>query len=95
MFELKPDPTTGAFAFKTDVMAGRIEPAGAYHGVSSLVDTRTGRQLIHPDYSALNLFRLFAAIDTGRSEPLACDLLVAEDGTRRSPHGRTRGSMRR
>ena len=60
MFELKPDRTTGAFAFDTDVMAGRIEPAGAYHGVGSLIDKRTGRQLIHPDYSALNLFRLFA-----------------------------------
>ena len=31
-----------------------------------------------------------------RPEPLACDLLVAaEDGSRRSPHGRTRGSMQR
>ena len=60
MFELKLDRTTGAFAFDTDVMAGRIETAGAYHGVRSLIDKRTGRQLIHPDYSALNLFRLFA-----------------------------------
>ena len=60
MFELKLDRTTGACEFDTDVMAGRIEPAGAYHGVRSLIDKRTGRQLIHPDYSALNLFRLFA-----------------------------------
>jgi len=60
MFELKPDRATGAFAFDTDVMAGRIEPAGAYHGIGSLIDKRSGRQLIHPDYSALNLFRLFA-----------------------------------
>lgn len=60
MFELKPDRATGAFAFDTDVMAGRIEPAGAYHGVGSLIDKRSGRQIIHPDYSALNLFRLFA-----------------------------------
>src|SRR5439155_23562978 len=31
---------------------------GAYHGVTRLVDKRTGRQLIDPRFSALNLFKL-------------------------------------
>lgn len=60
-----PDPrlpltptADGGFEFDTPVMSGRIEPAGAYHGVKQLVHKATGRQWIDPRYSALNIFKL-------------------------------------
>jgi hypothetical protein len=49
---------TSAFEFETAEMKGTIQPQGAYHGVTRLVDKRTGRQLIDSRYSALNLFKL-------------------------------------
>ncbi len=61
MSTLTHTPATGTYDFETDVVAGSIQPEGAYHGVTRLIDRRTGRQVIHPKYSALNLFRLFAA----------------------------------
>lgn len=48
------------FVFETEEMVGRIETDDAYHGVWQLHDKQTGREWIHPKYSALNLFRLFA-----------------------------------
>src|SRR5262245_52815421 len=49
---------TNAFDFETAAIKGTIQPQGAYHGVTRLVDKRTGRQLIDPRFSALNLFKL-------------------------------------
>lgn len=50
----------GAFEFQTETIQGTICLDGAYHGVTRLMDRRTGRQLIDPRYSALNLFKLMA-----------------------------------
>jgi len=52
---------TNAFEFETAEMKGTIQPHGTYHGVTRLVDKRTGRQLIDSRYSALNLFKLHSA----------------------------------
>src|SRR5262245_4183366 len=49
---------TNAFDFQTAAIKGTIQPHGAYHGVTRLVDKRTGRQLIDPRFAALNLFKL-------------------------------------
>jgi len=57
---LKPAATGGGFEFETEQMKGTIRLDGAYHGVTRLVDKRTGRQVIDPRYSALNLFRLMS-----------------------------------
>ena len=58
MAELTHNAGTDSFDFETEEMVGSIQAGGTYHGVSQLVDKHTGRQVIHPDYSALNLFRL-------------------------------------
>ncbi len=50
----------GAFEFQTEAIQGTIRLDGAYHGVTRLIDRRTGRQLIDARYSALNLFKLMA-----------------------------------
>ena len=57
---LAPGETEDAFDFRTDRMEGTINLAGAYHGVTRLVDRRSGRQVIDPRYSALNLFKLMS-----------------------------------
>jgi hypothetical protein len=51
---------TKGFDFETEQMKGSIQPEGAYHGVTALIDKRTGRQVIDPRYSALNLFKLLS-----------------------------------
>ena len=48
------------FDFETEAIEGTIRLDGAYHGVTRLVDKRTGRQVIDARYSALNLFKLQA-----------------------------------
>lgn len=54
-------PTEGsAFEFDTGQIQGTIRLDGAYHGVTRLVDKRTGTQVIDPRYSALNLFKLMS-----------------------------------
>ena len=57
-------PFTGndedGFHFAVEEIEGTIRLDGAYHGVTRLVDKRTGRQVIDPRYSALNLFKLMA-----------------------------------
>jgi len=49
-----------SFNFETDQMRGTIRLDGDYHGVSRLVDKRTGKQVIYPRISALNLYRLMS-----------------------------------
>jgi len=46
--------------FSLEQIEGTICLDGAYHGVTRLVDKRTGRQVIDPRYSALNLFKLMS-----------------------------------
>jgi len=59
-FALTPSGTEDAFDFKTDRMEGTVGLVGAYHGVTRLVDRGSGRQVIDPRYSALNLFKLMS-----------------------------------
>ena len=59
-FALTFNPGSEAYDFETPQISGSIRPDGPYHGVSRLVDKNTGRQVIDPRYSALNLFRLFS-----------------------------------
>lgn len=49
------------FDFETAQIRATIRTDGPYHGVTRLVDKRTGRQVIDPRYSALNLFKLMSA----------------------------------
>jgi hypothetical protein len=58
----------GSFDFDTTVMSGSLKAEGQYHGVTRLVDKRTGRQVIDARYSALNLFRLFS-VNLGMGTP--------------------------
>ena len=48
------------FHFAVEGIEGTIRLDGAYHGITRLVDKRTGRQVIDPRYSALNLFKLMS-----------------------------------
>lgn len=57
---LTPTGEKDRFDFETDRMKGTIRLDGAYHGVSRLVDKRTGIQVIDSRYSALNLFKLMS-----------------------------------
>ncbi len=79
MAELKHNADTNAFDFETEAMAGSIQLEGAYHGVTDLTDKRTGRQVIHPKYSALNLFRLFA-VNQGMGQPRLMERTTRTDG---------------
>ena len=40
---LKPNAAGTSFDFETEQMQGKIRAYGAYHGVASLVDRRTGK----------------------------------------------------
>jgi hypothetical protein len=51
---------TDGFQFATSEMEGTIRLDGVYHGVTRLIDKRSGRQVIDPRYSALNLFKLMS-----------------------------------
>ncbi len=53
-------PDQQVLEFDTAEIEGTIRLDGAYHGVTRLVDKRSGRQVIDPRYSALNLFKLMS-----------------------------------
>ncbi|MBI3467925.1 MAG: hypothetical protein HY000_33375 [Planctomycetes bacterium] len=76
---LKPNSAGTSFDFETEQMQGTIRAEGAYHGVASLVDRRTGKQLIHPNLSALNLYRL-AAVNQVLGIPRAMERTIHADG---------------
>jgi hypothetical protein len=65
---LVPADNGTSFDFETPDLQGTIRTDGPYHGVSRLVDKRTGKQVIDPRYSALNLFRLFS-VNQGMGMP--------------------------
>ena len=65
---LTPNDSQTSFDFETEQIQGTIRVDGAYHGVTRLVDKQTGRQVIDPRYSALNLFRLFS-VNQGMGQP--------------------------
>ena len=50
----------GEFNFETENISGTIQTQGRYHGVSRLIDKRSGRQFVDERYSALNLFKLMS-----------------------------------
>ncbi|MEQ1859569.1 MAG: hypothetical protein ABMA13_06510 [Chthoniobacteraceae bacterium] len=66
--------------FETAAMSGSIKGEGPYHGVTRLVDKRTGRQVIDARYSALNLFRLFS-VNLGMGTPRAMERKVGATDT--------------
>jgi len=72
LVRLKHNPEAGSYDFETEAMSGSIKTEGAYHGVTRLIDKQTGRQVIDPRYSALNLFRLFA-VNLGMGTPRSMD----------------------
>lgn len=51
------EPAGQSLDFDTPQIAGTIRLDGVYHGITRLIDKRSGRQLIDPRYSALNLFK--------------------------------------
>ena len=57
---LTPGEDEHSFNFETGQIRGTIRLDGAYHGVTRLVDKKTGRQVIDERYSALNLFKLMS-----------------------------------
>ena len=58
MITLKLNPTTNTYDFETEQMEGSIQPEGVFHGVTRLLDKRTGRQVIDPKSSALCVYRV-------------------------------------
>ncbi len=68
LVKLVRNETTQTFDFETPVMSGSIKADGAYHGVTRLVDKRSGRQVLDARYSALNLFLLFS-VNLGMGTP--------------------------
>ncbi len=69
-----------SFAFDTPVMSGCISTTGSYHGVTRLVDKRSGKQLTDARYSALNLFRLFS-VNLGMGTPRTMERKVRATDT--------------
>lgn len=57
---LTPGDVEDSFDFETEQIEGTIRLEGKYHGVTRLVDRRTGTQVIDSRYSALNLFKLMS-----------------------------------
>lgn len=75
MAEFAYRPAADTYRFETEAMTGEIRASGDYHGVWTLTDKVTGRQVIHPKYSALNLFRLFA-VHQGLDQPRLMDRTI-------------------
>ncbi|MDE2997997.1 MAG: hypothetical protein OXU79_02845 [Gemmatimonadota bacterium] len=75
MAELEYRPIADTYYFETEAMTGEIRASGNYHGVWALTDKVTGRQVIHPEFSALNLFRLFA-VHQGLDQPRLMDRTI-------------------
>ncbi len=76
---LKPMPAGTGVEFDTDRMQGTIELDGAYHGVTRLLDKRTGRELIDSRYSALNLFKLMS-VNQIMGQPRSMDRTIRVSG---------------
>jgi hypothetical protein len=76
---LHPAGADNSFEFETEQMQGTIRLDGPYHGVTRLVDKRSGRQVIDPRYSALNLFRLMS-VNRLMGSPRQMERTIATDG---------------
>ncbi len=56
----RADEAGASFRFETESIEGALQVEGVYHGVTRLIDKRSGRQVIDTRYSALNLFKLMS-----------------------------------
>jgi hypothetical protein len=65
---LTKNVATGAFDFDTPLMSGSIVTEGPYHGVTRLIDKRSGKLVNDSRYSVLNLFKLMA-VNLGMGTP--------------------------
>ena len=78
---LTPNDTQNGVDFDTGRIEGTIRLDGAYHGVTRLVDKRTGRQVIDPRYSALNLFKLMSVNQImGQPRSMERTIRISSDG---------------
>ena len=74
MVSLTYDDKNSVYDFETSELKGSLRAQSPdpqvdiRHGISQLVHKPSGVSIIHPKYSALNLFRLFAT-HTGLGEP--------------------------
>ena len=46
--------------FETDLIRGTLQPSGHRHGIRKLIHKPTGLSLVHPEFSLLNVYLLFA-----------------------------------
>ncbi|MDP6468285.1 MAG: hypothetical protein QF918_11130 [Pirellulaceae bacterium] len=73
---LTPSRSEGSFDFETSLIQGTIRLDGPYHGVTRLVDKRTGKQVIDSRYSALNLFKLMS-VNQAMDQPRHMERTIA------------------
>jgi len=55
-----PNAKETQFTFENDLLSGVLQPTGHRHGIRKLIHKPTGASLVHPDFSMLNLYLLFA-----------------------------------
>jgi hypothetical protein len=55
-----PNARQSLFTFESDVFRGSLQPSGHRQGIRSLIHKPTGLSLVHPDFSLLNLYLIFA-----------------------------------
>jgi hypothetical protein len=85
MDSLTFDAANSVYTFETSELKGAIRAQSPdpevdiRHGISELVHKPSGVSIIHPKYSALNLFRLFAT-HSGLGEPRLFERSVSVDG---------------
>ena len=85
MVSLTYDAENSVYDFETSELKGSLRAQSPdpqvdiRHGISQLVHKPSGVSIIHPKYSALNLFRLFAT-HTGLGEPRLFERTVRVEG---------------
>jgi len=55
-----PNANQTLFHFETDLIKGTLQPAGHRHGIRKLIHKPTGISIVHPEFSLLNVYLLFA-----------------------------------
>ena len=91
MATLTFDAENSLYDFETSELKGSLRAQSPdpqediRHGISDLVHKPSGVSIIHPKYSALNLFRLFAT-HTGLGEPRLFERTVSVDGDTLTVH---------
>ena len=91
MGSLSFDAENSVYTFETSELRGALRAQSPdpqvdiRHGISDLVHKPSGVSIIHPKYSALNLFRLFAT-HSGLGEPRLFERTVSVDGDTLTVH---------